>query len=131
MNLSGNLDEKITKDQKVGLRNFFVQSASLSHKSCRGVTSLKGLSLIGSDIPAVRFANDQKKSVSVEDSSKTVKFELVDGYGKPFTKTEGAKVSIADLSDNKAGLKDITGQVKFVNSQATWTVDAKQTIGRY
>ena len=58
LDLSGNLDDKISKDQRVGLRNFFVQSASLSHKSCRGVTSLKGLSLIASDIPAVRLAGD-------------------------------------------------------------------------
>lgn len=131
LNLSGNLDEKISKDQKVGLRNFFVQSASLSHKPCRGVTSLKGLSVISADIPAVRFAADQKKTVSVTDSTKTVKFELVDAYGKPYTKTEGVKVSVADLSDNKATLKDVTGQVKFSNSVATWTIDAKQPIGRY
>lgn len=58
LNLSGNLDDKISKEQKVGLRNFFVQSASLSHKPCRGVTSIKGLSLIASDIPAVRLASD-------------------------------------------------------------------------
>lgn len=58
LNLSGNLDDKISKEQKVGLRNFFVQSASLSHKPCRGVTSIKGLSLIASDIPAVRLAGD-------------------------------------------------------------------------
>jgi hypothetical protein len=45
----------------------------------------------------------------VANSAKTVKFELVDGHGKPFTKTEGAKVSMADLSDNKATLKDVTG----------------------
>jgi hypothetical protein len=58
LNLSGNLDEKITKEQKFGLRNFFVQSASLSNKPCCASNSLKGLALIASDIPAVRLATD-------------------------------------------------------------------------
>ena len=131
LSLSGSLDEKLSKEQKVGLRNFFVQSASLSSKPCCGVTSLKALSLIGSDIPAVRLAGDQKKTVSISDSTKVVKFELVDAYGKPFTKTDGLKVSVADLSDNKATLKDVTSQVKLSNSIAAWAIDAKQHIGRY
>jgi len=84
----------------------------------------------GSNIPAVRLSADSKKTVSFGDS-KTVKFEIVDAFGKPFANTENAKVSIADLSDNKGGLKDITPQVKFANSVATWKVDAKQVIGRY
>jgi hypothetical protein len=69
--------------------------------------------------------------VSVSDSAKEVKFELVDAYGKSFTKTEGIKVSLADLSDNTATLKDITSQIKLSNSIATWNIDGKQHIGRY
>ena len=38
---------------------------------------------------------------------------------------------MADLSDNKAGLKDVTSQVKFDKSTATWTLDSKLSIGRY
>ena len=38
---------------------------------------------------------------------------------------------MADLSDNKAGLKDVTNQVKFEKSTATWTLDSKLSIGRY
>ena len=38
---------------------------------------------------------------------------------------------MADLSDNKAGLTDVTSQVKLDKSSATWTIDGKQTIGRY
>ena len=128
---NGNLDNHVSKDQKVGLRNFFVQSAALSNKACRGVTSLKGLSFIGDDIPAVRFQKDQKKTISVSDSTKSAKFELVDAYGNAFTKTTGIKVSMADLSDNKAGLTDVTSQVKFDKASATWTIDSKLPIGRY
>jgi hypothetical protein len=112
----------VSKDQRVGLRNFFVQHAALAHTNCRATCSLKGLKLIdGADIPAVRLSSDSRKTVQFGDSgSKNVKFEIVDAFGKPFVQTENAKVSIADLSDNKAGLKDITSQVKFSNSVATW-----------
>ena len=60
---SGNLDQHVSKDQKTGLRNFFVQSASLASKPCCGVTSLKGLSFVAADIPAVRLQGDQKRTV--------------------------------------------------------------------
>ena len=103
----------------------------MSQKSCGGVTSLKGLSFIGNDIPAVRLQGDQKKTVSVADATKTFKFELVDALGNSFTNTNGIKVSMADLSDNKAALKDVTNQVKFDKSTATWTLDSKLSIGRY
>jgi hypothetical protein len=79
----------------------------------------------------VTFQKDQKKTISVSDSTKSVKFELVDAYGNAFTKTTGIKVSMADLSDNKAGLTDVTSQVKFDKASATWTIDPKQPIGRY
>lgn len=67
----------------------------------------------------------------MSDSNKAIKFELVDAYGNLFTKYEDLKVSLADLSDNKATLKDITSQVKVSNSIATWNIDGKQHIGRY
>jgi len=41
-------------------------------------------------------------------------------------------VSLADLSDNKAGIKDITNQVKLTsgNSQAAWKAE-NVPIGKY
>jgi len=34
---TGNLDQHVQKDQRVGLRNFFVQHAALGHTLCRAI----------------------------------------------------------------------------------------------
>jgi Oligosaccharyltransferase subunit Ribophorin II len=95
------------------------------------VASLRGLKAVGSDLPSVRLSGDQKRTLQVSDSN-TVKLEIVDSFGKLLTSAKSIKVSLADISDNKAGLKDITSSVKLSkdNSQATWTV-GNLPIGRY
>jgi response regulator of citrate/malate metabolism len=66
----------------------------------------------------------------VSDKSKTVKFEVVDSFGKPF-KADKLKATLVDLSDNKATVKDISSQAKLDNSFITWSIPSDQTIGRY
>lgn len=73
--------EKLTKEQKAGFRNFFVQSAALSSSVAQLLPALNGLKLIGSDIPAVRITADHKKTVSVSEKSKSVKLDIVNSFG--------------------------------------------------
>jgi hypothetical protein len=55
MKNSNLLDANVNKDQKTALRNYFIQQAVLSR--CIGghlLPSLKGIKIVGSDIPGVR-----------------------------------------------------------------------------
>ena len=122
--------ESVTKDQLVGLRNFFVHQAILSNSVEQLVYALRGISLIAKDIPAVRVSSDSKRTVKISDSKKSVTFELVDTYGKAFADGKSIKVSLADLSDGKAGLKEVTSQVKISKDKATWSL-GDLPIGRY
>jgi hypothetical protein len=121
--------DALTKEQKVGLRNYFVQQAALSSTVTTLLPALKGLDLTGKDVPAIRISG--QKTVSVSDKAKNVKFELVDSFGKAFKGAKNVKVSLADLSDNKASVKDVSTQVKVDNSAATWSIPADTSIGRY
>ena len=47
--------EALTKEQIVGLRNYFVQQAALSSTLTTLVPALKGLDLTGKDVPAIRI----------------------------------------------------------------------------
>ncbi len=91
--------------------------------------ALKGLELTGKDVPAIRLTG--QKTVSVSDKVKNVKFEVVDSFGKAFKGTKNVKVSLVDLSDNKASVKDVTSQIKVDNSAASWSIPADTSIGRY
>ena len=119
----------LSNENRVGLRNYFTQQAALSTSVSTLLPSLKGLRILdGAAIPAVRLAASQKKQVALKD--KAVKFEVVDSYGNPLKGLTLSKVSIGDLSDNKAGLKDITSSVKLDSSVATWNADTTK-VGRY
>ena len=122
----------LTKDQRVGLRNFFVQRAVLSLTVSNLVPALSGLKIIGSEIPAVRLSHDSNRSVAVSDSTKSVKFDIVDSFGQAFKGIKTVKVLLVNVSDNKAELKDITAAVKLNQdkSGATWTIGTLP-IGRY
>ena len=67
----------------------------------------------------------------MSEKEKNVRFEVVDSFGKAFKGTKNVKVSLVDLSDNKASVKDVTTQVKVDNSAATWSIPADTSIGRY
>lgn len=100
----GGLDT-LSSEQRVGLRNYFVQQAAISTKPCCIVKALRGLKALG-DIPAVRLGANQKKQVALKE--KAVTFEVVNSLGQALKGQTLSKVSLADLSDNKAGLKDVT-----------------------
>lgn len=113
------------------MRNFFVQNAVLSHSVKQLLPSLRGLKAVGS-VPAVRLAATSKRSLPVTDSSKQVKFDLVDGFGNSLKGSKQVKVSLVDVSDNKAGIKDITSSVSLSNENSVATVSLGNIgIGRY
>jgi len=122
----GGLDN-LSSEQRVGLRNYFTQQAAVSAKPCCVVKALRGLRALG-DIPAVRLGANQKKQVALKD--KAVTFEIVSSFGQALKAQTLSKVSLADLSDNKAGLKDVTTQVKLDGAVATWNAESAK-IGRY
>ena len=70
------------------------------------VPALKGLQTTAAEVPAVRISS--QRTISVKEKTKTAKFEIVDAFGKPFKGAQNVKVSLLDLSDNKAAIKDIT-----------------------
>lgn len=96
------------------------------------VPALKGLAALGKDIPSVRVNSASQRSVSVaaSASNKNVKYDIVDSLGKPLTGAKVSKVSLTSLSDTKAGVKDVTNQVKVDNGVATWSL-GDLPIGRY
>ena len=121
--------DALTNEQRIGLRNYFVQQAALSSTVTTLLPALKGIDLTGKNVPAIRISG--QKTVSVSDKAKNVKFEVVDTFGKAFKGIKNVKVSLVDLSDNKASVKDITSQVKVDNSAAIWSIPADTSIGRY
>jgi len=74
--------DNLTKEQRVGLRNYFVQQSALSPTVKSLVPALKGLQSTAAEVPAVRISS--QKTVSVKDKTKKAKFEIVDAFGKPF-----------------------------------------------
>ena len=121
--------DSLTKDQKLGLRNYFVQQAALSSNANTIVPALKGIELTGIEVPAIRLVS--KNTLSISDKTKNAKFEIVDAFGKAFKGVKNVKASLLDLSDNKAAVKDITSQVKLDNSALSWSIPADLSIGRY
>jgi hypothetical protein len=122
----GGLDT-LSSEQRVGLRNYFAQQAAISSKPCCVVKALRGLKALG-EIPAVRLSSNQKKQVPLKE--KAVAFEIVSSFGQALKGQTLSKVSLADLSDNKAGLKDVTTQVKLDGTVANWNAESAK-IGRY
>jgi hypothetical protein len=113
------------------LRNFFVQNAVLSYSVKQLLPSLRGLKAVGS-VPAVILAATSKRSLPVTDSSKQVKFDIVDGFGNSLRGSKQVKVSLVDVSNNKAGIKDITSSVSLSNENSVATVPLGNIgIGRY
>ena len=123
------LDANVNKEQRTGLRNFFVQRAVLSSTiGAHLLPSLKGLKTAGSDIAAVRTKSN--RVISLGDATKSMKFEIVDSFGEAFKGGKNLKVSITEVSEQS--LKDVTTQFKFTddNSIATWSI-TNLPAGRY
>jgi hypothetical protein len=61
-----------------------------------------------------------------------VKFDIVDGFGNSLRGSKQVKVSLVDVSNNKAGIKDITSSVSLSNENSVATVPLGNIgIGRY
>lgn len=96
MQKTGKFDS-LTKDQLVGLRNYFSQHAALSQSVHQALPALQGLKIVGQSIPSVRSLSSK---VSVQ-TTKTVKFDIADSLGNPIKGQKVTKVSLIDLSDAK------------------------------
>ena len=120
----------LTKEQELGLRNYFLTRAVLSHNIHQMAQSLNGLKIL-EHIPFLSVPNG-KNVVSLKDAKKKVKLDLTDMFGHPFKTIGSVNADIVPLDSNNKPTKETTVQFDFSMDQSSVVLTPKDIdIGKY
>ena len=120
------LTAELQGDSRVGLRNYFLQRASLSQNVHAILTALRGLkSLL--DVPLVVL--EGAASISTKEAKPEVSIRLVDNFGQTYAAAKSVKGVLAQLDGVKSS-KDANLKFNKDNTQATLALTGT-AVGKY
>lgn len=120
------LTAEVQGDSRVGLRNYFLQRASLSQNVHAILTALRGLkSLL--DVPLVVL--EGAASISTKEAKPEVSIRLVDNFGQTYAAAKSVKGVLAQLDGVKSS-KDANLKFNKDNTQATLALTGT-AVGKY
>jgi len=118
--------DALKAEQRVGLRNYFLQRASLSQSVHSVLASLLGLTRLA-DVPVLTI--DGESTVSSKAAKPELNIKLLNNFGALFTAAKSIKTSLLQV-DGTHSTKDVTAKFNKDNTLGTVNLSGV-SIGKY